>query len=118
MATIDTSFLESRSRRAESSGYDKPKWVEFCEAMLLRGYTVELREAASSVSKYLTIWNMGRKFTVRYSNHGATPIPGDPVDFFVGKNPKLHRTTNTQQAIEATIAALGESPAALTPKEE
>ena len=111
MVRINLEFLKSRVERAANSGYpQKAKWIEFSETMLRLGYTVELREATQSVSKYLTVWNLGRSFCVRYSNHGAHKIPNDSCDFFVGRN--SFGVTNTAQAISATIEALGPSPLA------
>lgn len=102
---VTTDYLVQRTARTVAAGYDKPKWIVFCERMLAEGYLVELREAQESVSKYITVWNGSTKFCVRFSNHGAHRLPNDPCDFFVGKN--SFGTTNTEQAIKATLKALG-----------
>ena len=87
MVRVNSQFLQIRIDRAKD--YPKAKWIEFCEEMLSRGYTVELREARESVSKYITVWNLGKSFCVRFSNHGAHKIPNDSCDFFVGRNPGI-----------------------------
>lgn len=97
-------YLKRRAENTVSAGYDKPKWIRFCERMLSEGYAVTLREARESVSKYITVTNGDRKFTVRFSNHGAHKLPNDPCDFFVGWN--SFGVTNTEQAIAATLDAL------------
>jgi hypothetical protein len=76
--------------------------------MLAQGYTVELYEARQSFSKYIRVYNVGMCFRVRFSNHGAS---NNDCDFFVGINRKLHdKVTTTEEAIVATIAALGPCP--------
>ena len=109
--TLTQEYLGCVSTRLARRDYPKSRWIEFCERMLAEGYTVDLREAHSTVSKYVTVWNLGRKFTARFSNHGATRQDNDPVDFFVGVN--SFGTTTTEQAIEAAITKLGKSPFAV-----
>lgn len=99
---VDNTFLEKRARIAANLGYQKQKWVQFCEAMLAQGYTVTLYEARRTVSKYVTVSQGERKFTVRFSDH--KPIlhreqQGD-CDFFVGRTNL--RVTTTHDAIAAT----------------
>lgn len=108
---IARDFLEKRVQGCIAKGYQKQKWVEFCEAMMERGYTLTLYEARRTVSKYITVHNGDHKFKVRFSNH--KPIRdrkanGD-CDFFVGKT-HLNWST-TAQAIAAVDAFMAERKA-------
>lgn len=98
--------LAERRVRAEQSGYDVPKWVQFCEILLAEQYTLHLYEARETFSKYITVTRIDapdkKGFKVRFSNH---PPRSDrermrDCDFFVGKT---HAGTfyNTQQALDA-----------------
>lgn len=100
--TLDLGYIQQRSEGVAAAGYDVPKWLWFCRLMIEAGCTVEFYEVKAS--KYITVWRFGRKFKVRFSNHGGTRISGDTVDFFVGRN--SFGTTTTQDAIEATAKAL------------
>lgn len=102
---INQDFLNHRVKMAVDAGYKKQKWVEFCEAMLARGYKVQLYEARRTVSKYITVICPETlvPYKVRFSNH--KPIKyreqaGD-CDFFVGMT-HLGVTT-TEMAIKATF---------------
>lgn len=108
--TITKKFLAERARRAIAGGYPVPKWVQFCEAMLAKGYTVTLYEARKTVSKYLFVYNAGQRFKVRFSNHkpGRQRQQNRDCDFFVGVSNGL--VTTTADAIRETIAALGDCP--------
>lgn len=100
---LDRDYLESRAQAVIAKGYQKQKWVEFCEAMMDLGYELTLYEARRTVSKYITVHNKPKRktFTVRFSNH--RPIryreeAGD-CDFFAGVT--NHTVTTTAQAIKA-----------------
>ena len=101
---VTQSFLDERTQWSIQKGYKKQKWIEFCEAMLSKGWKVSLYEAVRTFSKYVTVSDQsGKSFKVRFSNH--RPIKrreaqGD-CDFFVGVT--NFTTTTTEQAIEATI---------------
>lgn len=103
---VNMDFLRHRVQYAESMGFQKQKWVTFCEVMLERGFTVSLYEARQTVSKYITVRradDYSRSFKVRFSNH--KPIKhreqaGD-CDFFVGYTHLGIQTT--EQAIAATL---------------
>lgn len=105
---ITPAYLQNRTDGLAERGYTKARWIEFCERMLAEGYAVTLYEARQTVSKYLTIRNCGRRFKVRFSNHGGHRQTRDDCDFFVGRN--SFGTTNTEQAIAATLASLGPVP--------
>ena len=91
--TLD--FLKQRSDRAVASGYEKQKWVTFCETLIARGFHLSIYEARKTVSKYITVSKSGRHFKVRFSNH--KPIKGRELsgdcDFFVGWTHTGKRTT-------------------------
>ena len=100
---VTREFLEFRTGRASVSGYAQAKWIHFCETMLNEGFDVTLYEAKATFSKYITVWDRSRKFRVRFSDHKPIKfreMNGD-CDFFVGKCNRT--TTNTDQAIEATL---------------
>lgn len=104
---VNHDFLRARVEKIEALGYKKQRWVEFSEVMLSYGFVVELYEARKTLSKYLTVIHQGKRFKVRFSNH--RPIrrreeAGD-CDFFVGITNL--RTTNTEQAIAATLEYFG-----------
>lgn len=72
--------------------------------MLRRGFTVELHEAVTTVSKYVYVRRGNGVFKVRFSNHApnARKEETGDCDFFVGRTNKT--ITTTSQAITATIA--------------
>lgn len=100
-------YLASRTARAVSMGYSKPKWVEFCEIAIRRGLAVYLYEAIHTASKYVTLRRDGKSFKVRFSNHKpilASEAGGD-CDFFVGVTNRT--VTTTGDAMRAAMAHFG-----------
>jgi hypothetical protein len=107
---VDRAYLALRHEKSRRAGFlRKAKWIEFCEAMLARGYRVSLYEARRTVSKYLTVQCRRRSFKVRFSNHAPVREAAGDCDLFVGL---YDFGTTTDQAIEATVAHLGEPVAA------
>lgn len=106
IVTVD--FLEYHQKKAVSQGYQKQRWIFFCEALLAKGYTLELYEARRTVSKYITVKKEGHKpFKVRFSNHKPIfhrELTGD-CDFFVGHTNIA--ITNTDQAFRAVHKHFG-----------
>jgi len=104
--SVDALFLQERFERAYANGYDaKAKWIEFCEQLLAKGYTLELYEAQETRSKYIYITHPAhpstRAYKVRFSNHPPNlwkQLHGD-CDFFVGVSHGL--ITNTAMAMVA-----------------
>ncbi len=108
-AVVTVELLDARTRDLHAKGYAKAKWIEFCEAMMQAGYCVKLYEARQTFSKYITVIHPASlaSFKVRFSNHKPAferERSGD-CDFFVGRC--NNTTTNTAQAIAATLASLG-----------
>lgn len=105
---VTSDFLGYRSQRVEKKGFQKPRWIYFCEALLAKGYVLELYEARKTVSKYVTVKKEGfPSFKVRFSNHKPIPhreIAGD-CDFFVGHTNLT--ITNTEQAFRAVAKHFG-----------
>lgn len=100
---ITPEFLNSRANLSLVRGYEKQKWIKFCEYFLARGYTMTLYEARRTVSKYITLSNpklKKEKFKVRFSNH--KPIrqreAAQSCDFFVGRT-NFYVTTTKQAAL-------------------
>src|SRR5882724_818198 len=70
---VTPELLAARFDRAAAKGFAKAKWIEFCELMLARRFSVELYEARKTFSKYITVsYSVAgtvRTFKVRFSNH-------------------------------------------------
>jgi len=85
---VTREFLEKRTKRAAQNGFEKAKWILFCETLLERGYTVFLDEAKTTNSKYITVKSkhIRRGFRVRFSNHKPSRQLEDNggCDFYVG----------------------------------
>jgi hypothetical protein len=78
--------LERRATACIAKGFQKQKWIIFCETLMDLGYKISLYEARQTVSKYVTVIGWDREFKVRFSNHKpiyAREAQGD-CDFFVG----------------------------------
>lgn len=95
-------YINDRAEGLKTAGYDKSRWITFCEIMMKDGFTLSLYEARETVSKYITVLKPGcAPFKVRFSNHRpilAKELNGD-CDFFVGHTNL--RITNTGQAVSA-----------------
>jgi len=104
--TMSLDYLERRAKNAERGGYQKPRWIEFCEDMLRRGYHVRLYEARQTFSKYITVLFRKRSFKVRFSNHKPCKQKeaNRDCDFFVGIT--HFGVTRTEDAIKATVEFL------------
>lgn len=104
---INRGVLKHREEFVKKLGYEKQKWVYFCEVMLDNGFELYLYEAKETVSKYITVCNGEKEFKVRFSNHPpirSREIKGD-CDFFVGRT--NFKTTNTTEAIMETLRYFG-----------
>lgn len=99
---ITENLLRGRTSGLIAHGYDKPKWIVFCEALMARGYVLTLYEARRTFSKYITVQKEGfPPFKVRFSNHKPIlerELNGD-CDFFVGVTNL--RVTHTGMALAA-----------------
>lgn len=108
-APVSRETLRERAARATAAGYAVPKWVEFCEHFLARGFEVRVYEARQTVSKYVTVVRGRVGFKVRFSNHlpnRRRELAGD-CDFFVGKAHTTWTTTaDAVAAAEAFFAAI------------
>lgn len=106
---VTADFLAGRTRGLAAFGYSKPRWIEFCEVALRRGFDVKLYEARRTASKYVTLRKGNRSFKVRFSNH--KPIKsrevGNDCDFFVGVTNLT--VTTTGDALRAAMAFFGEA---------
>lgn len=85
---VTKDMLRSRAESNKINGYSVPKYIKFCEQLLKHGYTLELYEARSTFSKYITVKREGtnKSYKVRFSNHKPNltkEINGD-CDYFVG----------------------------------
>lgn len=92
---VTKEFLDKRASYSINKGYGKQKWIIFCEALLLEGYSIRLYEAKNTFSKYVTVIKDKKQFKVRFSNH--KPIYQREIkkdcDFFVGVTHTGVRTT-------------------------
>lgn len=75
-------FLAERAKQAQAGGYPVPRWVWFCEQLLVDGYAVAARFSRSTVSKYVTVRAGGKYVVVRFSEHPHKTTSG--VHLFVG----------------------------------
>lgn len=102
-------FLNKRSEDSTSKGFQKQKWIQFCETVMDRGFRVELYEARRTFSKYVTVIGFDKEFKVRFSNHkpiAERELKGD-CDFFVGVTHTGWRTTD--DALKALTEYFGET---------
>ncbi len=93
---LSKSTIEKRVEKAIASWYSKPKWIEFCEHFMEKGFKIRLYEARKTVSKYVTVQKGSKEFKVRFSNHKPIhqrEMMGD-CDFFVGVTHTGVRTTS------------------------
>lgn len=109
---ITTTMLNKRAERCIALGYEKQKWVTFCEILLEQGFKLSLYEARQTLSKYITIRRGDKAFKVRFSNHRPNKKREAAMDcdFFVGVNNQT--TTTTADALIAVKAFFGEAKAA------
>lgn len=92
--------LKKHKARYETGPYTAPKWLEFCEHFLSRGFLVEKYQARNTVSKYIYVTKDELTTKVRFSNHRPNyqkQQDGD-CDFFVGVS--NGQVTTTEQVIE------------------
>lgn len=94
-------MLQDRAQRSVSAGYAKQKWITFCEDLIGQGYKINLYEAKTTFSKYVTVMKGGKEYKVRFSNHkpNRSKELGGDCDFFVGVTNTGVRTTD--DAMEA-----------------
>lgn len=93
--------LDKEMLRLKATSYpQKRKWMEFAECLLKQGYTLKLKEAVSTVSRYILVFKPGVKqyFKVRFSNHKPNKHREmgrvfNDCDFFVGVTHKGYTTT-------------------------
>lgn len=105
---VTRQFLQSRIEHLQAAGYNKPKWIQFCERMIDAGLIVTLYEARRTVSKYVTVKDeSGKRYKVRFSNHRPIPAREASADcnFFVGVTNRT--VTTTGEAIRATFSHFG-----------
>jgi hypothetical protein len=82
IVTLD--YLKGRAEGLIAAGFNKSKWITFCEEMMRLGFTVELYEARQTKSKYCTVMRNGKRYKVRFSDHKPIyhrEMKGD-CDFF------------------------------------
>lgn len=100
---VTAAFLQQRYERSAKLGFQKQRWIEFCERLIADGFSLTLYEARRTASKYITVTKGGRSFKVRFSNH--KPIKGRELagdcDFFVGMTHTGTRTTHDALAAVA-----------------
>ena len=87
--------------------YPTPKYMLFIKQALEAGLKVTLHEALTTRSKYVYVYNKGKCFKVRFSNH-APALYKELVkdcDFFVGVSNS--GVTTTGQAWKAALQFLG-----------
>jgi hypothetical protein len=106
---VSQAFLDDRAKRAMAKGFEKQKWIEFCETLLGQGFDLSLYEARRTASKYITVRKGALAYKVRFSNHKPNKgreLEGD-CDFFVGRTHTGIRTTS--DCLRAVREFFGES---------
>lgn len=101
---ISKTYLRNRSEAYARKGYQKTKWIIFCEEMLEAGFSCSLYEAKQTNSKYITVKKGRLTLKVRFSDHRPIyqrELAGD-CDFFVGITHTGVRTT--KDAIDYVMA--------------
>jgi len=98
---VDSHFIKLRTDKAVFSGYQKPKYIEFCEDALSLGLEVYIYEARKTRSKYVYLSRINKRFKVRFSNHKPSRLKQAECDsdFYVGVSHE--GVTTTSDAIEA-----------------
>jgi hypothetical protein len=86
---ISIEFLNQRAKFQSENGYPVAKWIQFCKRLIEEGYTIKLREARQTVSKYVYVSHAQKQqksFLVRFSNHKPIQVreAKQDCDFFVG----------------------------------
>jgi hypothetical protein len=83
---LSQKYLDSIKPNYLIKGYPVPKWIQFSEAMLDMGFSVDMQESKSTVSKYLYLKKGDKKFKIRFSNHKPNynkELGGD-CNYYVG----------------------------------
>lgn len=110
---VTKEILDQRAEYSVSKGYSVQKWIQFCRIMMEQGFRVNVHEAVTTLSKYITVTDPKghKKFKVRFSNHRPNKDveKSSDSDFYVGV--ANNKTTTTEQAIAATLAHMnGDTP--------
>jgi hypothetical protein len=104
---VTQEFLSQRTKQAAEMGWPKAKWIRFCELLLVDGLDLELDEAKTTFSKYITVRKGKKKFRVRFSNHKPRldrELAG-LCDFFVGvANNSITTTDDALRAVRKFFA--------------
>ena len=58
-----------RSQFVKSKKYDPPKWIQFCDLLLEKGYNPKVYCSSISVSKYIYFDSNTGPFKIRFSQH-------------------------------------------------
>jgi len=106
---VTVMLLVERAEWALENGYQKPRWIHFCE-LLFPLFQLHLYEAKTTRSKYIWIRRKenGKAFKVRFSDHrpnAQLERDGD-CDFIVGAR-HMGRWRTTGDAVEAVEEFFG-----------
>lgn len=104
---VNRNEIKMRTNMSERFGYPKPKYLEFCEELLEKGFEIRMYEAQKTVSKYIYIIKGEHCYKVRFSNHKPNfkKESDKDCDFFVGVT--NYTVTTTKQALEAVYKYFG-----------
>ena len=107
---VTRTALQKRADYSVQNGSQVQKWIQFCFIMMDEGFAVQVHEAETTFSKYITVYDYKnpkkrrKQFKVRFSNHrpNVRQERRNDSDFYVGV--ANDKTTTTEQAIAATLA--------------
>lgn len=102
---VDQLYCMRKANTAIQSGFEKPKYIWFCEQLLLKGFDLDICEAITTRSKYVYVNRDGKQYKVRFSNHKPNKYKEKVIkdcDFFVGRTHTGVRTTH--DALQAVYA--------------
>ncbi len=100
MTEVTSQYLDYLIKCYAKKGWNPPpKWIQFCQSMLTKGWKISLYRAKTTVSKYLYVrkdtYNRTKIFKIRFSNHKANWRKENDrdCDFYVGMGNKGVITT-------------------------
>jgi len=94
-------YLREVEEKTNNSGFPTQKWVLFCRVCLDRRWTVRIRPAETTRSKYILVISKGKRRKVRFSDHRPNrerEENGD-CDILVGAKNSEGKWINWEEAI-------------------
>lgn len=101
---VSLEYFKKIKPRYANKGFSTPKWIQFCEIMLERGWQVYVHEAVTTVSKYVFVVQGDRRYKIRFSNHipNKRMQAAEDCDFYVGISHAENALT-TEQVLDILL---------------